>query len=210
MIPLALTLAGALGALPAAGTPAQAVAAALAVHGARAEVGEVRATAGASCPADRVEVLRPVAGSGEVPVRFTGTDPAGRACQGFGWVRVRVTTPGLVASRLVKSGEPLEDAVAPGEVELRTGRPAPLEALPAGARAARTLAAGAPVLPDDVRTGPAPGEPITVLVRLSGGLEITQTGRTLPCARGHACALLPGGRRVEGRLEGGHLLLEAP
>jgi hypothetical protein len=195
---------------PAAATAAQAVDAALAVPGARAEVVEVRATAGASCPMARVEALRPVTGSGEVPLRFTGTGDDGRACQGFGWARVHVTAAGLVAARTVRAGEPLADAVAPGEIELRPGRPPPLGALPPGARAARTLAAGAPVLGDDVRAGPGPGEPITVVVRIGGGLEITQDGRAIPCTRGHACAVLPGGRRVEGRFEDGHLLLESP
>ncbi len=206
---LALLLA-ALAALPADAPPAQAVAAALAVRDATVEVEDVRVSAGAGCPMARVEALRPVTGSGEVPLRFTGTGADGRTCQGFGWARIHVTTAGLVASRTVRMGEPLEDAVTAGVVELRTGRPPPLAALPRGARAARTLAAGAPVLGDDVREGPLPGEPIAVVIRIGGGLEISQDGRATPCTRGHACAVLPGGRRVEGRLEDGHLLLESP
>jgi hypothetical protein len=210
MAALALTLLVALSAPPAAASPSEAVAAALAVRGARAEVEQVRVSSGAACPMARVEALRPVTGSGEIPLRFTGTGADGRACQGFGWAKVHVLATGLVASRTVRAGEPLEDAVAPGEVELRAGRASPLAALPPGARAARTLAAGAPVLGDDVSAGPRPGEPITVVVRIGGGLELAQAGRTLPCPRGRACALLPGGRRVEGRLEDGHLLLESP
>lgn len=196
--------------LPAETTPAQAAAAALAVRGARVEVVEVRPTAGASCPMARVEALRPVTGSGEVPLRFTGAGPDGRACQGYGWAKVHVVADGLVVGRTVRAGEPLDGAVTTGEVELRPGRAAPLTALPPGARAARTLAAGAPVLGDDVLQGPRPGEPVTVVVRVAGGLELSQDGRALPCARGRACALLPGGRRVEGRFEDGRLLLETP
>lgn len=212
MISPALTLAAlaALGGPPADASAAQAVEAALAVPGARVELVGVRTTSGAACPTDRVEAMRPVTGSGEVPLRFTGTGPDGRACQGFGWARVHVTAAGLVTSRTVKAGEPLDGAVVPGEVELRSGRSAPLSALPRGARAARTLAAGAPVLGDDVRAGPLPGEPVTVVVRIGGGLELAQDGRAVPCARGRACAVLPGGRRVEGRFEDGHLLLESP
>ena len=211
MSPLALTLA-ALAALPDATplTAADAIAAAVAVPGARAEVREVRVTTGAACPARRTEVLRPVTGSGEVPLRFSGVGSDGRVCQAFGWASVRVTAPGLVATRTIRAGEPLAGAVASGTVELRTGRSAPLATVPPGGRAARTLATGAPVLATDVRAGPLPGEPITVVVRIPGGLELSQDGRAVPCARDRACALLPGGRRVEGRLEGGHLILEAP
>ncbi len=200
----------ALAALPADAAPSRAVAAALAVPDARVEVEDVRVSVGASCPMARVEALRPVTGSGEVPLRFTGEGADRRSCQGFAWARVHVTATGLVASRTVRMGEPLEDAVTAGVVELRTGRPPPLAALPRGARAARTLAAGAPVLGDDVREGPLPGEPIAVVVRIGGGLELSQDGRATPCTRGHACAVLPGGRRVEGRLEDDHLLLESP
>jgi hypothetical protein len=212
MIAPALTLAAlaALGGLPAGATAAQAVEAALAVPSAHVELVAVRATTGARCPMERVEAMRPVTGSGEVPLRFTGAGADGRACQGFGWARVHVTAAGLIASRTIRAGEPLEGAVSPGEVELRGGRSAPLATLPPGARAARTLAAGAPVLGDDVRAGPLPGEPVTVVVQIGGGLEISQDGRAIPCSRGRTCALLPGGRRVEGRFEDGRLLLESP
>lgn len=227
MIPLALTLAAlaaAPGGAPLASSAAArsapeskgeatataAIAAAVAVPGARAEVREVRVTSGAGCPAHRAEPLRPVTGSGEVPLRLSGAGADGRPCQAFGWATVRVTASGLVATRTIRAGEPLDGAVAPGTVELRSGRSAPIARVPPGARAARTLAAGAAVLDTDVREGPLPGEPITVVIRIPGGLELAQDGRAVPCPRGRACALLPGGRRVEGRLEAGHLLLEAP
>jgi hypothetical protein len=191
-----------------AGGFAAAIAAALAPQGARAEVGQVRVSSGLGCAVSHAEALRPVTASGQVPLRLTGTGPEGLPCEAFGWARVRVLAPGLLLARAVATGEPLEGAVRPGEVELRAGR-AYLPSLPAGARAARALPAGAALIPSDVRAGPLPGEPIEVLVR-TGALELSLTGRAVPCARGRACALLPGGRRVEGRIAGDHLLVEVP
>ena len=187
----------------------EAVAAALAIPRARAEVVEVQVTAGRGCPAERAEALRPVTGSGEVPLRLLGAGPDGHACEAFGWARVRVTRSGLVATRALSAGEALEGAVASAEVEVRTGQAPPVAELPDGARAAHALAAGAALRSADLRVGPAPGEPITVVL-LADGLELSREGRALPCTPGRACALLPGGRRVEGRYEDGRLLLETP
>jgi hypothetical protein len=50
---------------------------------------------------------------------------------------------------------------------------------------------------------------VEVVVR-AGDLEITREARAVPCVRGRACALLPGGRRVEGRLLDGRILVEVP
>jgi hypothetical protein len=186
-----------------------AVAAALAVPRARAEVVEVQVTAGRGCPAGRAEALRPVTGSGEVPLRLLGSGPDGRVCEAFGWARVRVTRTGLVATRALAAGEPLAGAVGPAEVEVRPGQAPAICDLPGEARAAHALAAGAPLHQNDLRLGPAPGEPITVVI-LADGLELSREGRALPCPSGRACALLPSGRRVEGRLEAGRLVLEAP
>jgi len=188
---------------------AEAVAAALAVPRAHAQLVEVQVTAGRGCPAARAEALRPVTGSGEVPLRLLGTSADGRVCEAFGWARVRVMRTGLVATRPLAAGEPLEGAVEPAEVELHNGQSPPVAELPEEARAAHALAAGAPLRSNDVLLGPAPGESITVVV-LADGLEISREGRALPCTPGRACALLPGGRRVEGRLEGGRLVMEAP
>jgi len=186
-----------------------AVTAALAIPRARAEVVEVQVTAGRGCPAERAEALRPVTGSGEVPLRLLGAGPDGHACEAFGWARVRVVRTGLVTTRALAAGERLDGVVEPAEVEVRAGQAPPVAELPGDARAAHALAAGAPLRAGDVRLGPAPGEPITV-VFLADGLELSREGRALPCMPGRACALLPGGRRVEGRLEGGRLVLEAP
>jgi hypothetical protein len=185
-----------------------AVAAALAPEGARAEIGEVRVPPGRGCAPSRAEALRPVTASGDVPLRLAGVDPDGLPCEIFGWARVRVLGGGLLLSRPVLPGDPLEGAVRPAEVEILAGR-APLSSLPRGARAGRALPVGTPLLASDVRLGPLPGEPIGVMVR-TGALELSLTGRALACGRGRACALLPGGRRVQGRLEGDHLLVEVP
>jgi len=85
----------------------------------------------------------------------------------------------------------------------------PLSALPAGALASRTIAAGAQLESSLLQVGPRPGEVVTVRLQ-AGALAVEQAGRALPCPRGRACALLPTGRRVEGRLEGGRILVELP
>jgi hypothetical protein len=188
-----------------------AVEAALSVPGARAEVQGMRVASGRGCPAQAVETLRPVTASGEAPLRLYGTLPDGARCEAYAWARVRVLAPALALSRAVAAGDALGAALAPEpvQVEVRTGQPAPLAALPDGGRAARALPAGAALLAADVRTGPLPGEPITVVVR-AGSVELAAAARAVGCARGKACAVLPSGRRVEGRLEAGRLVLETP
>jgi hypothetical protein len=188
-------------------TPQAAVAAALAAPGARAEVLEVRA-AGGGCAAEGFEATGAVEASGEVALRLAGRDRRGAACTGAAWASVRVLAPALVLSRAVRAGEPLGGVVAVEEREVRAGR-APLATLPPGAVAARPLRAHEPLLAADVRVGPRPGEPVTVLVR-AGPLEVERAGRALPCSRELSCALLPGGRRVEGRWERDRIVVEAP
>ncbi len=81
MTPL-LALSLALTLTPAAPWPAvpqlagEAIAAALAVPHARAEVLDVQVTTGQGCHAERAETLRPVTGSGQIPLRFMGQAPA--------------------------------------------------------------------------------------------------------------------------------------
>ncbi|HTN54122.1 MAG TPA: hypothetical protein VML50_17065 [Anaeromyxobacter sp.] len=185
-----------------------AVAAALARPGARAEVEEVRRSAGRGCQAERFEALRPVEASGQVPLRVEGRDAAGAPCQAWVYARVRVLAPALLLDRPLEAGEPLEGAVRLAEVEIRAGR-APLAALPPEACAARPLRAGHPLEPSDVREGPAPGAPVAVVVR-AGEVELTAEGVVAPCERGRACAVLPSGRRVQGRYAAGRILVEAP
>lgn len=195
------------------GTPAGAVAVALTAPGARAEVGEPKITSGAlsggqPCHPARWSALRPVAASGQAALRFTGATEAGTPCVGYAWAPVRVLAPAATASRAVRAGEPLEGAVQVSELEVRPGQ-RPVADLPPGAVAVRDLKAGTPIDESALRVGPAPGSPVAVLVR-AGALTIEQPGRAIPCPRGLACALLPSGRRVEGRMAGGRLLVEIP
>jgi flagella basal body P-ring formation protein FlgA len=152
--------------------------------------------------------MRPVAASGSAPLRFSGRTAAGAPCEGFAWARVRVTAPAAVTTRALRSGEPLEGAVAVASREVLPGRSA-LASVPAGAVAARALGAGAVLDEAAVRTGPAAGEAVTVRVTV-GALSVEQPGRVVPCQRGRACARLDSGRRVEGRFEDGRLLVETP
>jgi hypothetical protein len=201
---LALALAASLAAAPDAVDSAIAAAA----QGVRAEVVTWRPALAAGCEARRYEALRQVRASGDVPVRVDGADARGGACEGFGWAKVRAYGPALVTTRAVRAGDPLAGAVAPAEAEVARGRPL-VATLPDGAVAARDLPAGARLEPAALRGGPAPGAAVTVLFR-AGALEVTRPGRAVPCLRGRACALLPSGRRVEGRLEGGLVVVEAP
>jgi hypothetical protein len=201
---LAIALALSLAAAPAAVESAVAAAA----QGVRPEVLDWRPALASGCAARRYEALRQVRASGEVPVRIDGTDARGAACEGWGWARVRAWGPALVTARAVRSGEPLAPAVALGEAEISPGKP-PVSTLPDGAVAARDLPAGARLQPGAVRGGPPPGSPVTVLVR-TGAITVARPGRAVPCPPGRACALLPSGRRVEGRLEDGLVVVEAP
>ena len=191
-----------------AGSPAAAVAWALTGANARAEVGEPRLTSGSDCHPAGWAALRPVAVSGQTALRFTGATAAGVPCQGFAWAPVRVLAPAAIASRAIQAGEPLDGAVRVAEAELRPGH-RPLAELPAGAVATRAIAPGQPIDASAMRVGPEPGAPIAVLVR-SGALTVEQPGRAIPCVRGLACARLPSGRRVEGHMAAGRLLVELP
>ena len=215
--PALLALALAAQPVPAAPCPAgleracAAVTAALSLPGARAEVQSVRVSSGQACPSRTVESLRPVAGSGDAPLRMSGSLADGSRCEAYGWARVRVLAPALMLARSVVTGDALAGALAPApaEVEVRAGQAPPLATLPEGGRAARALVAGAALLAADVHAGPLPGEPVTVVVR-AGAVELATAGRAIGCPHGKTCAVLPSGRRVEGRLEDGRLVLETP
>jgi hypothetical protein len=215
MLPLALAFALPLLLLLAAPTPEAAVSAALARPSGRIEVLAVRTTS-TGCAAESFEVREAIEASGDVPLRLAGRDRHGGACTGAAWASVRVFAPALVTSRALREGEPLEPAVVLAEREVRPSRPT-VAALPEGATASRALRAREALAPGDVRTGPRPGGDVTVVVR-AGALEIERAGRALPCPRerdpagreARACALLPGGRKVEGRYRDGRILVEAP
>jgi hypothetical protein len=119
-----------------------------------------------------------------------------------------VLAPVAVTTRTLREGEPLLGALALEEREVLPGRH-PLRAAPAGAAATRRLGAGVALDESAVRVGPAAGGPVVVLLR-AGSLTVEQTGRAVPCLPGKACALLPSGRRVEGRFEDGRILVEVP
>ena len=193
--------------LSAAATPQGAVEATLA-PGARASVAAAQVSLGKDCRAEAWEALRPAQSSGQAALRFTGADAAGRPCEGFAWARVTVLAPAPVATRPLEDGDPLDGAVAWELREVRQGRTS-LTALPAGATAARRLAVGAVLDEGSVRSGPRAGQAVAVLIRL-GALTVEQPGRAVACLRGRACAVLPSGRKVEGRLADGRILVEVP
>jgi hypothetical protein len=186
-----------------------ALTAALALPGARVELLELKPAAIVGCEAREAATSKPVDSSGKVALRFIGTNADGAACQGWAWAEVKVLAPALTAARDVADGAPLDAAsFTPGAEEARPGR-ALLTVIPEGATAARALRAGTVLEPQHVRLGPPPGGAIVVLVR-EGALEVEQPGRATACARGKVCAILPSGRRVEGRIEQGRLVVDSP
>jgi hypothetical protein len=191
----------------AAASPQAAVEATLA-PGRRAEVAAPQVSSGRGCRPAAWSTLRPATATGPAALRFAGTDAAGGPCEGFAWARVTVLAPTPVVTRTLEVGDPLEGAVAWEEREVRPGRPPPAD-LPGGATAARRLQPGAVLDEASFRVGPRPGTALPVVLR-SGALSVEQQGRAVPCARGRACAVLPSGRRVEGRLADGRILVEVP
>ena len=204
----------------AAATVQRAVADALSVPGARVELLGLRDASPRACAPLAWSAPRAIVASGPVALRFEGgTGQEGKAgagarCQGWAWADVKVYATALRLTRDVRSGQDLAGLVEAAEVEVSQGRRT-LSALPGGAAAARALRAGTLLSAPDVRVGPAPGDPVTVLVR-SGALELSLPGRAMACrdslggAPGSCvAALLPGGRRVEGRWDGAHIAVEA-
>jgi hypothetical protein len=185
-----------------------ALTAALALPGARVELLGLDGAPPAGCAVESADVPRPVAASGRHAVRLAGATAAGARCDGWRWAEARVLAPALRTTRDLAAGERVDGAAEPVEREVRPGR-APLAALPAGATAARALRAGTILEDLHLRSGPLPGAAVAVLVR-AGALAVEQPGRAVPCGRGRACALLPSGKRVEGVLDGGRLVVELP
>jgi hypothetical protein len=145
---------------------------------------------------DRARVL----GSGRVAVRYHGN-----RCEGWAWVRVRVTVERLAAAHALKAGDALDGAIQKVDTELRPGDDA-LQTLPQGARAAIDIPVGAIITADRVRLGPAPGASIEVLIQ-AGAIAVQQSATIVGCPRHEAavCAALPSGKRVSGRIEDGLL-----
>lgn len=178
---------------------------AVALPGARLEL--VSFTPHGACEAQEAEVAQPISASGTVAVRLLGRSPGGRPCAGAGFAQVRLFGPAWIAVRTLAVGQPLEGAAQQADRELRAGHP-PAAAIPPGAVAARPIPAGA-VVEEGHLLDPAwaPGASVRVVVR-AGAVALAQEGRLVPCAAGRACAILPSGRRVEGRRAEGELLLE--
>ncbi|RMG11306.1 MAG: hypothetical protein D6729_18200 [Deltaproteobacteria bacterium] len=153
-------------------------------------------------------VTTPIEASGRYRLRVKGRDTQGRRCQAWGVVEVRAYARLPVATRAIEAGAPVAPAVRYEERAMRPGlRPA--AAVPPDAVAARRVPAGAVLRPSDLRAaGPRPGDPVRVVFQ-QGALRIEDRGRLLPCRSGRACAQLSTGRRVEGRLEGNRLWVEA-
>ena len=187
---------------------AQALDRSVAVPGARLEVADYRPELPGGCVVSRAEPPAPLTGSGRVALRLAGTLPGGAPCSGWAWARVRLLAPVLVARSALRAGDPLAGVVAPEEREMSAAR-SPLSRIPAGAVAARPVSPGQVLDERDLRTGPRPGDPVTVVIRL-GSLQVEQPGQSRPCARGRACALVPSGRRVEGSWREGRLFVESP
>lgn len=181
-----------------------ALAEASALPGARVMAADYKESLPAGCVASSAVIGRAVDGSGRYPVKLSG-----ERCSGWAWVKVQVWAEVPITTRAVKAGERLDGAVAYVEKEIAAGRP-PIEVGPATV-AARPLPRGQWVQAAHVRGGAttAAGTPVKVVARI-GALVIEQTGKTVPCGRGGACAVLPSGRHVQGRLEDGRLIVESP
>jgi hypothetical protein len=211
MTTMVLTMLLAMSTTPAAHPPplppavAAALDAALAVPGGRIVAREYRASGPARCEPRQASVPNPIAGSGRYAVKVTGA-----GCTGWAFVHLDVFAPTAVTTRKLAAGDSLDGNTSVTEVALPPGRaaffPTP------GATASRALPAGRLVAAADVRSVTpafAAGVPIRVVVR-SGLVQLEQNGRFLPCGSSRACAVLPSGKHVEGRLEGMQLIVEAP
>jgi hypothetical protein len=178
-----------------------ALAEASAVPGARLVAAEYRPNLPSGCAVTAASLGRPIEGSGRYAVKLSGA-----GCGGWAWVRVQVWAPVPITTRAVKEGELLGPALDLVEKEIAPGR-VPPQVAPT-ATAARPLPRGQLVQAAHVRDGaPAAGQPVKVVVQV-GSLLVEQTGRTVSCGRSRACAVLPSGKHVEGRLEDGRLYVE--
>jgi len=161
---------------------------------------------------ERVEIPRPIDGSARVAVKLIGpARGAAPPCETWGWARFRLLAPVPVAVRALRAGESLAGATRLDHREIKVGHPpANLASLEAGATADRALVPGQLVETDMVRApGPRAGDPVKVVL-VAGGLAIEQTGRAVPCARNHNCAVLPSGKHVDGAFVDGRLLVQMP
>jgi len=162
----------------------------------------------AGATVERVEVPRPVDGSGRFAVKLIGSRASGEPCESWSWVRVRLFADVPVVTRAVRGGDSLAGAFKTEEREIQPGHvPA---SVGAGAIADRSLGAGQMLEADAVKVpGLRAGETVRVVL-VSGGLAVEQIGRAVPCGRNHNCAVLPSGKHVDGALVEGRLMVQIP
>jgi hypothetical protein len=188
-----------------------ALAAAVTIPGARADLVALDRPANdcvTTDPAVRVEIARPIDGSGRFAVKLIGTRARGMTCEVWAWARIRVFAQVPVARRAIRAGETLASATRTEEREIRPGHVPAL--LTAASTADRTLGMGQMIEADAVATpGLRAGESVKILI-ISGSLAIEQIGHAVPCTRGHNCAVLPSGKRIEGTLVDGRLMVQLP
>ena len=178
---------------------------AVAISGARVVPVSYTPSSGRPCEATSAVISRPIDGSGKFAVKLTG-----KGCSSWAWLKVDVWAQVPVTTRLVREGERLDgvDAVTFVERQITSGRP-PVT-LSAESVAARSLARGQAVMPNDVkRTGGNAGDAVKVTVQ-SGSLVVQTSGRIVACGRDKTCAVLASGKHVEGRLQNGSLVVEIP
>lgn len=208
MLLLPLLLLSLPGATPLPAPVEQALRAA-AAPGVRIQASGFRLPAAPTCAVEEAQADHTLTRSEPVALHVRGHLPNGETCSGTGWASVRAFGNLLILSVPVAAGGALEHAARLEERELTRLQPAVAE-LPSGAVASRALAAGSALSRFDVReAGPNPGAMVTVVLH-HGALSLSQEGRAVPCSRGHACALLPSGRRVEGAWLDGRIVWEVP
>jgi hypothetical protein len=175
--------------------------------GARATVTEYRPTLPAGCAATGAVALASPDLSGRLMLRLSGTAGSGGSCDGFATARAQLLGPVYVVTKAVARGAPLADAVTVEERPVQ-GLPSRVNDLTPGATAAQTLPPGTVLEVRHVAAqGPKAGDKVTIVLR-SGAITLTQEGRLAPCIPGRSCAVLPTGRRVEGQLVDGRLVVE--
>ncbi len=151
------------------------------------------------CKGNEFEPAR-IDSSGRVPVRVRGAK-----CEAWGWATIRLFVDGLVLTRDVAAGSALGGAFALQRIEYRRGAE-PLREIDTSANATKALKAGTLLTADVVRVGPPAGTPTNVRV-VVGGLTLEQQGTVINCRGANVCASLPSGKRVEGRMVAGTLVV---
>ncbi|MFM2152326.1 MAG: hypothetical protein RL199_761 [Pseudomonadota bacterium] len=168
---------------------------------------EYRPTLPADCRPSEAALTGRLDGSGRGLLRLAGVNGRGAACDGYASVRAQVSVPVWVVQSAVAKGEPVGDR-AVKSMRPRTGAEVVTDLDPA-ARSVTALAAGTVLEPRHLARAdaPQPGSDIVVVVS-DGPLTVTGKGRVVACGRDRICALMPGGRRVEGAVRDGRLYVE--